>query len=94
MESVWRELTGQIQILVLITPWRTKGEDAAWTVTHYKRELAPIVTDIRNIRGVVGRIQSQGKWGIVDRNTGFARGTFIDNDLDSDSDVGSSEDED
>jgi hypothetical protein len=95
MESVWRDLAGQTQILVLITPWRTEGEDAAWTVTHYKHELAPIITDIRNIRCIVGRVQSRGKWGIIDGSLGFARGRFVDKDIymDSDSDTDGSEDE-
>jgi hypothetical protein len=91
LEDIWGSLKGGTQILALITPWKTEGEDAALVVTHYERELAPIITDIRNICGVVGRVLSRGKWGIVDRNAGLARGTFVTDEEGSDSDVSGDE---
>jgi len=55
----------------------------------FKHALAQIVTDLANIRGVVGRIESRGTWGIVDRNVQLVRATFAENeghpsDLESD----------
>jgi hypothetical protein len=90
-ENVWDELHDATQLLAVITPWRTNGEDAAVETVFFKHTLAPIVTDLRNIRGVVGRVESRGQWGIIDRNTaGLIHPTFAGEGrlgLDSDSDL-------
>ena len=76
-EAVWGDLRNTIQLVAEITLWRTNGEDVALSTVTFKRVLASIVTDLRNIRGVVGRVESQGEWGIIDRNMGLACGTFV-----------------
>ena len=92
-ERVWDAQQGTTHLLAVIMPWRTTGQDAALETVFFKRTLAPIVTDLRNIRGVVGRVESRGQWGIVDRNTALIRVAFavkangpLDSDSDSDSD--------
>ena len=74
-EAVWGEFRGTSHLLAEITPWRTEGQDAAITTVCFKHTLAPIITDLRNICGVVGRVHSQGRWGIVDR-MGLTRVAF------------------
>jgi len=78
-ESVWGDLRGTTRFLAVITPWRTEGRDAAEETLTFKHTLAVVVTDLKNIRGIVGRAESRGEWGIVDRNTGMVRVTFADN---------------
>jgi hypothetical protein len=75
-EAVWCDFRGTSQLLAEITPWRTEGQDAAIAMVSFKHTLAPIITDLRNIRGVVGRVRSQGRWGIVDR-MGLTRVSFL-----------------
>ena len=88
-DNVWGDQRGTTHLLAVITPWRTEGEDASREVVTFKHALAQIVTDLGNIRGVVGRIESRGTWGIVDHNVQLVRATFAENeghpsDLESD----------
>jgi hypothetical protein len=76
IEPIWGGLRGTTQLLAEITPWRTEGEDAALCTVSFERELAPIITDLSNVRGVVGRVESRGQSGIVDRNMRMVRATF------------------
>jgi hypothetical protein len=97
-EGLWGNLGNTSHLLAVITPWRTNGEDAALETLIFKHTLTPIVTDLRNVRGVVGRVESQGQWGIIDRNTAaFIHPTFVDEvygQLDLDSDPGVESDSD
>ncbi len=36
-----------------------------------------VVTDLRNIECVIGRVYTRGEWGIIDRSGGLARTEFI-----------------
>ena len=78
-ESVWGEFRNTTHLLALITPWRMDGQDAALALeaVTFKHTLAPIITDLRNVRGVVGRVRSREEWGIADRSTRIARAAFI-----------------
>ncbi|KAG2120127.1 hypothetical protein DEU56DRAFT_691944, partial [Suillus clintonianus] len=51
-------LSGKEQVLVLLTPCKTDGQDAAKTLTWAQAKLAPIVTDIRNIKAVIGLVDT------------------------------------
>jgi hypothetical protein len=64
----------------VIRPCKTKGQDASLTVTHYTDVGALIVTDIRNIKSVVGRAETRGRWGLIDRSVRHAVATFADSD--------------
>lgn len=88
-ERIWDHLRGTTQILAIITPWRTNGKDAALETVFFKHTLVPVVTDLRNICAAVGRVESRGKWGIVDRNNGMVHAVFAPDELsdgDADSD--------
>jgi hypothetical protein len=73
---VWGDLQGKTLLLAVITPFRTTGEDASIKLTYYKDTVASIVTDIRNVKSLVGRCQTRGKSGIIDRSLEHARAVF------------------
>jgi len=79
---VFGVLRGRLQLLVVIQPCQTSGKDATRKLTYYKGILSPFVTDIVNVKAIVGRIQTRGKWGIVDRLPGTAAAMFGDVDQD------------
>jgi hypothetical protein len=64
-------------LLALITPCVTKGLDASKALTLYKRTTTEVITDIQAISSVVGRVLSDGRWGIIDRSNDYARTEFI-----------------
>lgn len=68
----WEALAGKTLLLALIQPCQTMGKDATQEETRYSRTLASIITDLRNIKGVIGRVESQGEWTILDRRSDFA----------------------
>jgi hypothetical protein len=74
--EIWGSSQGKELLLVIITPFKTNGEDAALETTFYKNVGATLVTDIRNISSTIGRVESRGQWGIVDRAIDRARATF------------------
>ncbi|KAG0704212.1 hypothetical protein DFH29DRAFT_802240 [Suillus ampliporus] len=65
-DPFFADLSGKQQILVLLTPWKTEGQDAAKILTLVQAKLAPIVTDIRNVKAVVGLVETRGRSGIID----------------------------
>jgi hypothetical protein len=79
-EGLWGKLKMKTSLLAVISPCKTKGQDAAFTVTHYKDLGTSIVTDIRNIKSVVGRAETRGRWGIIDRGIEHAVATFVSGD--------------
>ena len=52
----------------------------------YKDMSASLVTDIRNVICLIGRVKTRGKWGIVDRRSGMAAPVFDDAEEDSEAD--------
>jgi hypothetical protein len=47
-------------LLALIRPMKMDSEDAALTTVIYSQYLAPIITDLRNVKAVVGRAEMWG----------------------------------
>jgi hypothetical protein len=66
-QNSWCELKNTHQLLALIKPCKTRGKDASHQVVEYEDTKESIITDIRNIKAVVGRVKSRGRWIIVDR---------------------------
>jgi hypothetical protein len=66
----------KIQVLILVRPCQTEGKDAAVELTQYRSMPASVVTDIRNVKGVIGRAASRGQWGIIDRSLNIAPTVF------------------
>ncbi|KAG2046473.1 hypothetical protein BDR06DRAFT_922829 [Suillus hirtellus] len=86
--KIYRHLCATELILALITPCKTNGKDASESIVGYKELAAQVVTDARNITGVVGRVQTQGGTFIIDRSvkaTAFSDGRESDT-TNSDSD--------
>ena len=81
-ESMWGTLCNSTLLLAVITPCKTDQQDASKTVVCYKTASAPIVTDIRNIERLIGRVHSQGSWGIIDRSMNLVVGSFLAADVD------------
>jgi hypothetical protein len=53
------------------------GKDAAKEFTSYTQMTRPIVTDLATIVAVVGRVETRGKWVIVDRSGGLLHPEFV-----------------
>ncbi|KAH7917964.1 hypothetical protein BV22DRAFT_1187293 [Leucogyrophana mollusca] len=84
-DPFFNNLSGQLQILALVTPWNTEGADATKEPAFRRSKYAPIITDLRNVKAVVGLVETRGRWGIIDRGTGVAATVFIeDEDLEGD----------
>ncbi|KAF7340500.1 hypothetical protein MSAN_02121400 [Mycena sanguinolenta] len=84
-DVVLEGLSGQRRLLAVLSPCtNTAGKDAALEITTY-RKLGPlIVTDLQAVVAVVGRMESQGKWFLVDRTGGLIRPEFNTPDDDED----------
>ena len=77
-ERFWgRDLQGTTVLLAVITPCVTRGKDAAKELTTYQHTTTQVVTDLRTISAVVGRVQTRNRWGIVDRSEDSSRTEFI-----------------
>jgi hypothetical protein len=61
---------GTKRLLAVIMPCATNGKDATKELTSYSRTTGEIVTDLRAIEAVVGRVKSRKKWWIIDRTDG------------------------
>ena len=61
----------------MITPCKTDGKDATKVVTEYTVSTATIVTDLQAVQCVIGRVQRQKTWGIIDRSMDEARPEFV-----------------
>lgn len=72
-------------MLALVKPCQTHGLDGRITMTSYCTFLASNVVDLRSIKAVVGRVESRGKWYIIDRSENIAPTAFHEQ-MDSDSD--------
>jgi len=77
-KSFWgRDLQGTTVLLAAITPCVTMGKDAAKELTTYQHTTTQVVTDLRTISAVVGRVQTRNRWGIVNRSEYLSHTEFI-----------------
>jgi hypothetical protein len=74
---IWGKFEGTFFLLAVITPCSTGGLDASQCSTSYSATTVQIVTDLRAVQCVVGRVKSRGSWGIIDRSGNLARTDFI-----------------
>jgi hypothetical protein len=71
-------LSGKDRVLAVISPCkRTKGKDAALEITSYRELGDPIVTDLQAVVAVVGKMETRGRWYIIDRTGGLIRPEFV-----------------
>ena len=76
-DANWRKFKNTLFLLAVITPCSTGGQDAVQGHVTYSYTTAQIVTDLRAVQCVVGRVKSRGCWGILDRSGNLARTEFI-----------------
>ena len=82
------DFQGQTKLLAVITPCTTGGKDATKERTVYDHTTTDIVTDLRAVECVVGRVYSRGKWAIIDRSGDFQRTEFISTNAELEWDLG------
>jgi len=71
------EFRGRTVLLAVITPCVTLGKDATKEVTTYLKTTTQVVTDLRTISSVIGRVWTRNRWGIVDRSEETSRTEFV-----------------
>lgn len=74
---MWGNLQDSIQLLAVIAPCDTNGSDASQVLVEYRKFLPLIVTDLRNVKAVVGRAKTRKRWGIIDRTANAALASFV-----------------
>lgn len=77
-DDIFQYLKGKTCLLALVIPCNADGCDATGVAgpATYTTVAAPVITDLRSIKAVVGRVQSRGKWTIIDRSREIARAAF------------------
>jgi len=78
-KEIWGNSKDKKHLLAVITPCKTEGKDATKVVVEYTVFKANIVTDLQAVRCVIGRVQRQNTWGIIDRSMDEARPEFLSN---------------
>lgn len=74
-------LSGKKRLLAVIAPCNnTRGRDAAMNITTYRGMGQEITVDLQCVVAVVGRVESRGKWTIIDRTGGLIRPEFVSSD--------------
>ena len=77
-EAFWGwDLRGSIALLAVITPCVTMGKDAAKVTTTYQHTTTQVVTDLRTVSSVIGRVRTRNRWGIIDRSEDSSRTEFV-----------------
>ena len=65
-------------LLALVTPCNTGGRDAIQELTTYSSQAASVITDVRSIRAVIGRVHcSRTAWTIIDRSSAISHAAFV-----------------
>jgi len=77
-KTIWKDFQNKTILLAVIKPCRTNGKDAAKEMTEYSDYSTPIVTDLRTVQCVVGRVKTRNKWAIIDRSDELSKTEFID----------------
>jgi hypothetical protein len=75
-DPFWSYMSGKTRLLAVITPCATLGEDASKKLTSYTDTTTTLVTDLRTIVAVVGKVKSRGRWYLVDRSGGLLHPAF------------------
>jgi len=73
----WGILRGKITLLAIITPCVTNGKDATKQLTTYTETTTQIVTDLKTVKCVVGRVLTWNRWGIIDCSGDSSRTEFV-----------------
>ncbi|KAG1781258.1 hypothetical protein EV702DRAFT_963116, partial [Suillus placidus] len=77
-KAIWGTHQNSLHILAVIAPCDTHGHDASQILVEYKKFLPIIVSDVRNIKAAVGRVNTRRRWGIIDHTMNAACASFAD----------------
>ena len=83
--AFWGAHANKHLLLALISPCKTNGRDGAKELTSFKPLQASesqVIVDLQTITSKIGRVETRGRWGIIDRSTEAARTVFYDVDDD------------
>ena len=64
-------------LLALVTPCNTGGRDAIQELTTYSSQAASVITDVRSIHAVIGRVHSRTAWMIIDCSSAISHAAFV-----------------
>ena len=81
-DRIWGDFKEKLYLLAVITPCLTHGLDATQELTVYSKMTTAVVTDLRAVQCVIGRIQVRNFWGIIDRSDKAVRTEFVSNTVD------------
>jgi hypothetical protein len=90
-DNIFQDLGGTTCILALIIPCNTMGCDATVEMTTYTTTAASIITNLCSIKVVVGLVESQARWTIIDRSRSLAHEAFANEGAAEDDDTDDSE---
>lgn len=86
-DKLWGDFKRKLYVLAVITPCITHGLDATRELTIYSKMTTAVVTDLCTVQCVIGRIQVNSLWGIIDQSDKAVRTEFVSNsDEESDED--------
>ncbi|KAF8121487.1 hypothetical protein K438DRAFT_1653858 [Mycena galopus ATCC 62051] len=74
---LFRAFSGQTRLLAVLVPCSTAGRDATKEILSYTQTNTKIVTDLQSVSAVIGRMQTRGKWVIIDRTGGLVKPEFV-----------------
>ncbi|KAF7372933.1 hypothetical protein MSAN_00500000 [Mycena sanguinolenta] len=68
---------GKTRLLAVLIPCSTAGRDATKEILSYTQTNSKIVADLQSVSAVIGRMQTRGKWVIIDRTAGLIKPEFV-----------------
>ena len=61
----------------MVTPCNAGGRDAIQELTIYSSKAASVITGVRSIHAVIGRVHSHTAWTIIDRSSAISHAAFV-----------------
>ncbi|KAJ7859909.1 hypothetical protein B0H13DRAFT_1570638, partial [Mycena leptocephala] len=74
--KLWGAFSGQTGLLAITTPCSTGGKDVIEGIVSHTQMMKTTVTDLQGISAVVGCMETQGRWVIIDRTGGLIKPEF------------------
>ena len=78
-DAFWGIHSNRHFLLAQVTPCKTNGRDGAKELTSFKAPQASesqVIVDLQTITSKIGRVETRGRWGIIDRSTEAAKTVF------------------
>ena len=75
--KIFGAFSGQTRLLGVLIPCSTAGKDATKEILSYTQTNSIVVADLQSVSAVIGRMQTRGKWVIIDRTAGLIKPEFV-----------------